>query len=135
MQDSDRASLLTMAELKARGWNQHLVGRFLGEPNLYSNPGFKAGRPARLYSSERVHLVERGQPDFGVERERSREMASQRGTLAQRKQRSLLEVAHSIELPQLAMTYSALLACVCNTRPNAKTLLNVRLHCDICLVP
>jgi hypothetical protein len=82
MQNSVSASHLTMANLKARGWNHRLVGRFLGSPDSYSNPGFKAGRPARLYWAERVHHVEMGRPEFDVERERSREVASRRGTRA-----------------------------------------------------
>lgn len=43
MPNSDGESHLTIAELNARGWNQRLVDRFLGEPDSYSNPGLKAG--------------------------------------------------------------------------------------------
>lgn len=117
MQKSDSAALMTMADLKARGWNQRLVFRFLGEPDSHSNPGFQAGRPARLYCAERVRQVETGQPDFAVAREFSRQAAGRRCAISQRKQRSLLELAQSIELQPLPMTYAALLACVCHATP------------------
>lgn len=112
MYGDESVALLTVADLKARGWSQRLVGRFLGDPDSYSNPGFKAGRPARLYAIARVRQVELRQPEFALERQRSVAAARRLDLLAQQKQRGLMEVAASINLPPLVMPYSTLLSSV-----------------------
>lgn len=117
----ENVALLTVADLRARGWSQRLVGRFLGDPDTYSNPGFKAGRPARLYSIGRVRQVEFRQPECALERQRSVAAAKRLDVLAQQKQRGLMDVAVSINLPVLVMPYSTLLSCVTNSEAGSES--------------
>lgn len=64
-----------------------------------------------------MRQVAAGKPDFAIERERSRQVAGRRSAVSRRKQQSLLDLAQSIELQPLPMTYAGLLACVRHAIP------------------
>lgn len=59
-----------------------------------------------------MHNVEFRQPEFAVERERSRQAAKRLDTMFRVKQEALLAVAKAIDLPLLTLSYQGLLACV-----------------------
>jgi len=52
-------TMASRAGLKARGWTDALVTRFLGEPDeLVPNPHYKSAAPMRLYYLDRVVIAE-----------------------------------------------------------------------------
>lgn len=59
-----RDAHLGAKDLKARGWSESLIKRFLGKPDETSvNPHCISGPPIRLYDLQRVEAVEKG-PEF-----------------------------------------------------------------------
>jgi hypothetical protein len=55
----DQPSLLTLTQLKERGWTPTLVKKFLGSPDATKpNPHYRSAAPMQLYSLARVELVE-----------------------------------------------------------------------------
>ena len=56
---NEEPPLLTMAQLKARGWTPTLVKKFLGSPDATKpNPHYRSAAPMQLYSLARVEVVE-----------------------------------------------------------------------------
>ena len=56
---SERISLLTMTQLKERGWTATLVKKYLDPPDATRpNPHYKSAAPMRLYAESRVEMVE-----------------------------------------------------------------------------
>lgn len=55
----DRADCYNRTEVKARGWTDALIRRFLGEPDATrENPRYKSAAPVRLYLRDRVEATE-----------------------------------------------------------------------------
>lgn len=60
----DSEALITLTELKSRGWNDQLIGQLLGQPDqLMANPHYRSGPKMRLYARARVLKAE-ASPDF-----------------------------------------------------------------------
>lgn len=74
---------VTASELKARGWSETMIRRFLGEPcSRASNPHCRPGPMMRLYGWHRVQAAEAG-ADFRQAMEKAR-AASRRASQAHR---------------------------------------------------
>ena len=58
-QPSDRGDCLNKSELKARGWTDSLIGRFLGDPDRQvPNPRGRSGSEIKLFLRTRVEAQE-----------------------------------------------------------------------------
>lgn len=100
---------LSMIELRARGWNDRLVRKFLGDPDQF-RLSMQGGRPQRLYRLDRVEAIERFQPAFAVAQERKDFLSRRARKSIESKSLHLNEIVDSIPLVPLIQPFEQLLA-------------------------
>lgn len=95
---SDMPKMLSLKDLKERGWTAALVKQFLGEPDaLKPNPHYREAAPMQLYASARV-LEAESQEEWKQAKARAslRSQASKR--VAARKAAELVEQASQMRI-------------------------------------
>lgn len=96
--------LLAVSQLKARGWTDTLIVRFLGDADeRRTNPHYRSGPPMKLYKMQRVEQVEASAEFREVQDTRKSKRDAAQKALATKKQKITNYVEHlKIEVPQLA---------------------------------
>jgi hypothetical protein len=88
----------TATDLKARGWTNGLINRFLGEPDATRrSPFYRRGSPIKLYEASRVQEVETS-PQFAEAIRKATVKSKAASQAAQRRADSLLAVVKAIEI-------------------------------------
>jgi hypothetical protein len=99
----DREEFLASPRLRARGWPESLIRRFLPEPDeRRDNPHYKGGPPMRLYLRERVEEIEQTE-EFREARAKAepRRQAAGRGVMTKKERLEQYLKALIIEVPLL----------------------------------
>jgi len=95
---SDTPKMLSLKDLKERGWTAALVKQFLGEPDaLKPNPYYRKAAPMLLYSPARVEQAE-GQEEWKQAKARASLRSQASKTVAARKAAELLERAEQMQI-------------------------------------
>jgi hypothetical protein len=94
----ERRDMFKAADLKARGWTDGLIKRFLGEPDATRrNPFYRRGSPMKLYEVSRVEEVET-LPEFAEAMRKAKIRSKATSQAMQRQADSLLAVVKAIEI-------------------------------------
>lgn len=90
--------VLTVRDLKNRGWTRTMVQKFLGTADGFvQNPHIRTGRPMRLFRSQRVHEVEIGE-DFRACQNISSIRSIRANQYLNDKAAALVDMANAIEI-------------------------------------
>lgn len=92
----------TKSELKANGWTDAMIKRFLPEPDrTYPNPRYKNAAPVRLYQEERIEKVKETE-DFRTFELKSAAKKESAKKAVETKRRKVVEWVNSltIEIPE-----------------------------------
>jgi len=95
--------MLSMSQLKERGWTAAMVRDLLGEPDSKRpNPFFRSGAPMGLWSAARAAAAE-ADPAFGERKVKAEKRSAVSSEVAARKRADLVALATSVpaEVPQL----------------------------------
>ena len=115
MSDKPKQQYITPAGLKARGWTDGMIKKFLGEPDATrDNPHFKCAAPMRLYELKRVERVEK-RKTFIAEKEASavRKQSAAKGVATKREKAMQYASTVGIHVPQ--MDYDKLVKQACKS--------------------
>lgn len=89
---------VSMKGLKAEGWTDKLIQKFLGEPDKTArNPMFASASPVKLYSRERIHEVLQTKA-FLEEKEKADIRKKSARKAVETKQDSLMEKIRQLEI-------------------------------------
>lgn len=106
----DAFGQLTASELKARGWTETMIRRFLGPPCATArNPHYRSARPMRIYAVARVDVAERS-PGFREAESRARLASARSRTAHETKVKAVVSAAWGIPVALPDVTDSALKA-------------------------
>lgn len=95
---SDRPKMLSLKDLKERGWTAALVKQFLGEPDaLKPNPYYRKAAPMQMYSPARVEQAE-SQEEWKQAKARASLRSQASKTVAARKAAELVERAEQMRI-------------------------------------
>jgi len=95
--------MLSMRQLRERGWTTAMVRDLLGEPDTKRpNPVYRSGAPMGLWSTARVTAAEAG-PAFGERKAKAGQRSAVSSGVAARKRAGLVALAASVpvEVPRL----------------------------------
>lgn len=112
MQQS-KQQYITPTGLKARGWTDGMIKKFLGEPDATrDNPHFKRAAPMKLYEMKRVEKVEK-RKTFMAAQEASapRKQSAAKGVATKREK--AMEYARTVCIHVPKMTYDKLVKEAC----------------------
>jgi hypothetical protein len=104
---------LAVSQIKARGWTDALIARFLGDPDgLRPNPHYRSGPPMKLYKWQRVEQAEASTEFREAQDARKKRRDAAQKALATKKQKiaDYLENV-KVEVPQLPREKLIRLAC------------------------
>jgi hypothetical protein len=97
-------SMLTMPQLKERGWTEAMVRDLLGEPDRRApNPHYRSAPPMRLWAPDRVTDIEVGE-DFAARLKSGKTRSAASVAAADKRREQLLDVVSGITVtvPQLS---------------------------------
>lgn len=93
MMTEKKREFASAAGVKARGWTDAMIGKFLGEPDkLVRNPRYRSASEMRLYAIDRVEAAEVTE-DFKAFQEKSKNRRASALKVAERKRDVTLERA------------------------------------------
>jgi hypothetical protein len=88
--------MLTMPQLKERGWTEAMVRDLLGEPDRRApNPHYRSAPPMRLWAPERVTAIEAGE-DFAARLKSGKTRSAASVAAADKRREQLLAAVESI---------------------------------------
>src|SRR5436305_7093414 len=95
---SDAPKMLSLKDLKDRGWTEVLVKQFLGVPDaLKPNPNYRQAAPMQLYSPARIEQAE-SQAQWQQAKARATLRSQASKMLAARKATELVERAQQMRI-------------------------------------
>ncbi|MBV9689891.1 MAG: hypothetical protein JO202_09290 [Ktedonobacteraceae bacterium] len=95
---NETPKMLTLTDLKARGWTDALVKQFLGEPDATKpNPHYRKAAPMRLYALARVEQAE-SQEEWQQAKARASRRSEASKKVSARKAAELVEQASQMRI-------------------------------------
>lgn len=105
---SNAADYLNVQQLLERGWSRRLIIQFLGAGEASTSPGYRAGRPAHLYSISRVLDVEVNEEAFQEQLDLARFLGNRARDRVEKKRRALLDFVCCMQMPPLSIPFEEL---------------------------
>jgi hypothetical protein len=109
------SEMITMPQLRERGWTPVMVRDLLGEPDEQRrNPVYRSAAPMRLYAAERVAAAE-ADPRFAERKAISAKRSAVSAAVADRKRDELLAQAAAVRAQVPRMTRERLIREACDS--------------------
>ena len=113
--EKSKQQYITPTGLKARGWTDGMIKKFLGEPDATrDNPHFKCAAPMKLYELKRVEKVEKRKTFLAAqEASAPRKRSAAKGVATKREK--AMEYARTVSIHVPTMDYNKLVKMACRS--------------------